>query len=337
MIRKKKYKKMKKYKRVYLNKERNVFLSPYIVTKKETPCILLMPGGAYGNCEESESRPAAEFFNNLGYNCFVLCYSVGKHYKWPYPLEDYEQAVTFLKNNKEYYHIDTEHLAVIGFSAGGHLSSAAATLSKQKPFAAAICYGVTDYDTLKFCAPDAPETWKAVDADTCPCFLAYSRNDWIVPSHNAHKFMDALEENFIDYEAHIYGYSMHGFGVGQEAGTPRFCACCGDWANEFVHWFSDLISGTYTRIRENCDYVDTHSEVMSSGNSCAVIYSNKEAERIIRKHFTIWYIAYRFVKKSKPDYIATASMRNIMQLLKCNPDTIKKMDEELSVFSVKIL
>ena len=321
-------------KTIFLNKERNVTLTPYIVSKKTTPAVLILPGGAYNNCTESEGKPVAKTLNKLGFNCFILCYSVGEHYKWPRPLEDYEQAMEYICANAEKYSVDKEHIVVMGFSAGGHLASAAASLAVHKPFAAVLCYAPTTAATLAHCAPDAPDTCEAVNHNTCPCFIASSRNDWIVPSFNTTKFVDALQKNYVDYEAHIYGYSMHGFSVGEPANAvgPMFCSRVGDWVNEFVSWIDDLISGRYVSIRECCEYNDQHSDTLTTANSCPVVFADSEVEKQIRKKFPVQYLLYAATKKKLPDFIKTISPRNIFQLMHVKSETIAKMDDLLKQY-----
>ena len=78
---------------VVLNKERKVTLTVFAAHRKKTPAILILPGGAYNECSLNVGKPVAKKFNSLGFNAFVLCYSVGKHYQWPYPLDDLECAI----------------------------------------------------------------------------------------------------------------------------------------------------------------------------------------------------------------------------------------------------
>lgn len=323
---------------IILNPERNVTLTPYIVSrKKTTPAILILPGGAYNNCEESEGKPVAKTLNKLGFNCFILCYSVGRHYQWPRPLEDYEQAAAYLRAHAEEFCIEPEHLVVMGFSAGGHLASAAATIAEHKPYAAVLCYAPTTAETLAYCASDAPDTCEAVNADTCPCFIASSRNDWIVPSFNTTRFVEALQRHFIDFEAHVYGYSMHGFSVGAPAGAKggMFCSRVGDWVAEFVSWLDDLISGRYVSIRENCDYCDRYADTLSTANSCPVVFADRAVEKQFRRRFPVQYGLYAATKKRLPVFIKTISPRNIFQLMHVKAETITKMDELLSQFPIK--
>lgn len=325
----------KNIKPVILNKSRDVTLSPYIVTDEIRPTFLIAPGGAYRNCEESEGKPVARAFNELGYNAFILRYSVGKHYKWPYPLDDFETAMQFINDHADGYHADPDHIIAAGFSAGGHLVSAAASAAKTKPFAAVLCYGLTAEDTLQFCAPDAPDTSGLVSFDTRPCFIASSRNDWIVPVHNTTRLIEAFNEYYVDYEAHIYGYALHGFSVGASAGAqgPLFCSRVGNWVGDCLEWIDELISGRYRSVRECAQYKDRFSEVLSTANSCRVIFSDTGAAKIIKRRFPVEYLMYQATKAKVGDFMDTVSLRNLFELMKVSDKTISKMDEALSEIS----
>ena len=162
---------------IQLNEERNVTLTAYIqdaggefdyVVKR--PAILVIPGGGYQFCSAREADPVALAYMKAGYQAFVLRYSVAENGIWPNPLEDYEQAMDMIRSNAEKWMLYEDKVAVIGFSAGGHLAAAAATMSKNRPNAAILGYAVAGAD-VKSCNPTAPDTVGAVDKNTCPCFL----------------------------------------------------------------------------------------------------------------------------------------------------------------------
>ena len=50
-----------------------------------------------------------------------------------------------------------DKIAIIGFSAGGHLAAAAATMAKNRPAAAILGYAVASAD-VKGCNDSAPDT-----------------------------------------------------------------------------------------------------------------------------------------------------------------------------------
>ena len=315
---------------VFLNKERKVMLTSFIIGDNK-PVILICPGGGYTECSVNEGKPVAEKFNSLGFNAFVLCYSVGKNYKWPYPLEDFENAMEYIKKNGSALNIDTKHIIAAGFSAGGHLVSLAASVAKNKPYAAIILYGATKAETINYTAAQAEDAVNAVNMNTCPCFLAASRNDWIVPVNNTLDFIEALNKNYIDYELHIYGYSMHGFSIGKEVGAtpPLFCSRVGDWVEESVSWIDDLISGRYISIRECAEYNDKYSEKLSSQNSCKVIFDNVDAQKIMRRKFLPQYLIYEAAKKKIGPFVDGVSLKSVLSFLKIKDETISKIDSSL--------
>ena len=107
-------------------------------TSKEIPfnekrkAVLIIPGGGYSFCSDREAEPLAFSFLAKGFNTFVLFYSIKERSKWPSPLIDASLAVKFIKDNAEKYHVDPEYVFAIGFSAGGHLAGALATMWHEK-------------------------------------------------------------------------------------------------------------------------------------------------------------------------------------------------------------
>ena len=324
-------------KAIVLNKERKVTLTPFIAHHTITPAILILPGGGYNECSVREGAPVAEKFNRLGFNAFVLCYSVGNHYKWPYPLEDYEAAVRYIKENASSFCVDGSHIVAAGFSAGGHLAGAAATISREKPFAAILCYAAVLSDTISYAAPDAPDIADAVDDDTCPCFLASSRNDWIVPIENTHRLIAAFERHYIDYESHIYGFSMHGFSIGKEVNAvpPKFCSRVGDWVEESVSWLNDLIDGSYISIRESAAWQDARATTFSSKNSIGLIFGTEEAKKAFRRKCPQYYLLTEAARKKIGDYTERVTLRNLLTFLNIKPEAYASIDEALGKIVIK--
>ncbi|MGN1417934.1 MAG: alpha/beta hydrolase [Acutalibacteraceae bacterium] len=322
---------------VVLNKERKVTLTLFAAHRKKTPAILILPGGAYNECSLNEGKPVARKFNSLGFNSFVLCYSVGKHYKWPYPLDDLESAMEYLKLHHDELFIDPEKIVLAGFSAGGHLAGAGATIAKNKPFAAILCYPALNRSTIAYSAPGAPDIPDSVNEDTCPCFLASSRNDWIVPIDNTHRFVAALDRNFIDYEEHIYGFSMHGFSIGKEVNAvpPLFCSRVGDWVEESASWIDDLVSGRYISIRDGAEYQDTHADYFSSKNSVGLIFKDEQAKKAFKKKHLKYYLLIEASKAKIGDFVERVTVRNVLSFLQVAQKEFEKIDETLKTIPIK--
>lgn len=94
------------------------------VNEKNRPCIIVVPGGAYCFLSPSEGEIVAKKFYDLGFNTFVLAYTVNVLNSDPLkmqPLKDLSRAVRYVRANCESFEIDPQKVAVCGFSAGGHL------------------------------------------------------------------------------------------------------------------------------------------------------------------------------------------------------------------------
>ena len=233
-----------------LNEERNVSLTAYLQGVEgefgnipKRPGILVLPGGGYQMCSDREADPVAFPYLKAGYQVFVLRYSVKKDALWPQPLEDYDAAMDLIRSRAQEWKLYPDKIAVIGFSAGGHLAGAAATMAKNRPAAAILGYAVLNED-VKGCNKSAPSVVDAVDDDTCPCFLFASRTDNLVPIANTIEFMQALDRHDISFESHVYAYGPHGFSTCDSSVQDKDTSMCDripDWVADSIGWLKDVL------------------------------------------------------------------------------------------------
>ncbi len=237
-------------KNITLNEERQVSLTCYLqevegefqnVVKR--PAVLVLPGGGYMMCSRREMDPVAMVYLKAGYQVFVLEYSVKKNAVWPHPLEDYEQAMDLIKDRADAWKVYEDKIAVIGFSAGGHLAAAAATIARNRPNAVILGYALTT-DDIQGLLQSAPSLVEEIDAETPPCFLFASRTDSVVPVHNSVDFMQGLIAHGISFESHIYSYGPHGFSTCDTSVEPldtEICARVPNWVGDSIGWLREVL------------------------------------------------------------------------------------------------
>ncbi|MCB1065948.1 MAG: alpha/beta hydrolase [Verrucomicrobiae bacterium] len=240
-------------------------LYPYLVpAEKANGCaVVVTPGGGYGGlAADHEGDQIAQWWNERGVSAFVLHYRLGSHgHHFPTQLADVQRAIRTVRSKAGEWHVDPERIGVMGFSAGGHLASMAATKygdlaydasdaideASARPDFAVLCYPVISMQTgvthagsrNNLLGPDKandPEAANAVSselnvtAETPPTFIFQTDEDTAVPAENAVGFYLALRKHGVPAEMHIYQRGPHG--VGLYLGDP----ITGTWSGLLDNW-----------------------------------------------------------------------------------------------------
>ena len=100
--------------------QRQPSLLPYPVDGAKG-AVVICPGGGYCMKADHEGRDIAKMLNEAGVAAYVLDYRV-KPCHYEAPLSDAKRAIRLVRS------MGYEKVAILGFSAGGHLCCAAATL-----------------------------------------------------------------------------------------------------------------------------------------------------------------------------------------------------------------
>lgn len=234
------------------------------------PAIIIFPGGGYQRCSYTEAERIAIGYNAAGFNSFVVDYTLAPN-RHPEQISDAAAAVKLVRENAQEWGIDPDKIAVVGFSAGGHLAASISVLwdntelfSKEdiekglhKPNASILSYPVIttgefaalgySFDNLlgennKGEMRDFMSLEKQVKETTPPAFLWHTFEDETVPVENSFLYAQALSKYNIPCEMHIYPQGGHGLSlVSHETfwSVPRFRRKY-DWLNQSVEWLIDL-------------------------------------------------------------------------------------------------
>jgi acetyl esterase/lipase len=231
--------------------------------KPNGTAIVICPGGGYGGLVTGgEGHGIAKWLNGHGITGLVLEYRLPKGR--PYvPLLDAQRAIRLARANAKPWHIDTKKIGIIGFSAGGHLASTAAThfdsgvaqskdpvtQQSSRPDFAILVYPVVTMDKTTHAGSrrnllgekpsgeliDLFSNEKQVTAESSPTYLAHALDDRAVVPANSQAFHEALKANEIPTE--YLKLPSGGHGLNGYKG-PMWDA----WQKQSLEWLTKLQS-----------------------------------------------------------------------------------------------
>ena len=333
-----------KVQEILLNENRNVTLTAYIQEAdgefgfSKRPAMLVIPGGGYAMCSDREADPAAMAYLKAGYQAFVLRYTCTPKGKWPLPLEDYEQAMALIEERADEWHLDKTKIAVVGFSAGGHLAACAATVAKHKPSAAVLVYPAILKDICDMCQPGMPYPHEYVTAKTCPCFMVAARDDRTVDISNTLRMELALAEKGVAFESHIYSYGGHGFSTGEDwINTNSVCPRLPRWVSDSIEWLGEVMGkltrGGFTEPVRAGSMNGNFAPVLSV--DCTLSHlrrQSEEAKAVLAPMFAAIEAvaeARQFSVEGLVAAVGSNTAREIMEMVQIPAETITQIDKAL--------
>ena len=226
--------------------------------------VVVFPGGGYQHLAEHEGSVIAEWLNSIGITAFVVEYRLGPDYKNPAMLCDAQRAVRDAKSRAAALGFDKDKVAVMGFSAGGHLAGSVSVHYNKKvyeptdeidkesarPDASILCYSVIDMfeyrhdgsrqnllgSTPLHADKELMSLYMQVTVDTPPAFLWHTAADQAVPVENTLMYASALSKVNVPFEVHIYPYGSHGLGLAPtEPHVAQWSASLGKWL-DLMEW-----------------------------------------------------------------------------------------------------
>ena len=203
--------------------------------------MLVLPGGGYEMTTGREGEPIALQFLAADYNAFVLHYSC-KPSVYPIAVLEVAEAMRQIRAHADEWNVDTARIAVIGFSAGGHLAADFATSASDaalvahgydpdelRPNALMLSYPVITSGRFRHdgsfrallgerygeeSAMNEVSIEQHIDAKTPPVFVWHTMPDDCVPVENTLQLIAACKAANVPIEAHLYPAGGHGLSLG---------------------------------------------------------------------------------------------------------------------------
>jgi acetyl esterase/lipase len=230
--------------------------------------VVVCPGGGYAILAyDWEGTEVARWLCSKGIAAIVLKYRLpnSKSNIDPKlsPLLDAQRAIRTVRANAAKWNIKKDKIGIMGFSAGGHLASTAGThfdagdanaadtidRNSCRPDFMILMYPVitmsknymhqgsrnnliganADSTLAKYYSSDLQVT-----KDTPPTFIVHATDDNGVPVENSLSFYQALKNNKVPAEMHIYPTGGHGFGLAIGRGYLE------TWPDRCIDWLRSL-------------------------------------------------------------------------------------------------
>ncbi|MDF1746324.1 MAG: GDSL-type esterase/lipase family protein [Gimesia sp.] len=236
-------------------------ITVYRPKKSNGAAIVICPGGGYMRLViDPEGHRIARWLNRFGITGVLLKYRLptGRPFV---PILDAQQAIRMVRANAKNWNIDPDRVGVMGFSAGGHLASTAAThfdagnpkadklIDRQscRPDFAILVYPVVTMgkhthggSKKNLLGPNPSEELvelfsneKQVTAQTPPVFLAHALDDKPVPPKNSKALFQALQAKKIPSKYLELPYGGHGL---NGLKGPMWDA----WQKQSMEWLAKL-------------------------------------------------------------------------------------------------
>lgn len=228
--------------------------------KANGAAVVICPGGGYWvNSIVKEGFAVARKFNEFGVAAFVLKYRIPNDSsmldKTVAPLQDAQRAIQLVRMNANDWYVDIHKVGIMGFSAGGHVASSAATHFQKsyienksktnlRPDFSIFIYPVISFqDSIGHIGSRDQLIGKnprkallnsfsnelQVNKNTPTTFLVHATDDKAVPVMNSIAFYLALHRFKIPAEMHIYKSGGHGFGMHNPTTKEEWMESCKDW------------------------------------------------------------------------------------------------------------
>jgi acetyl esterase/lipase len=221
------------------NPSLTAFLPPK--DKATGAAVVICPGGGHRELVfNAEGVDPARYFNRLGVAALALKYRLAREEGSPYTIdnacEDAQRAMRLVRSHAKKWGIDPNRIGIMGYSAGGELTSM-------------VTFGPTTGDPKAAdpidrvnCRPDflieiypgplgVPEI---VPTNAPPAFFLGASDD-IEPAHTIAEMLGKYQRAGVPAEVHLFAKGSHAFNMGYRSKL----ATIKNWPQRLTDWMAD--------------------------------------------------------------------------------------------------
>ncbi|MEN6308486.1 MAG: pectinesterase family protein [Anaerohalosphaeraceae bacterium] len=95
------------------------------------PAVILIHGGGWSGGDKKDMEFLYKPLSEAGFVWFSINYRLAPQHRWPACIDDVRAAIRWVRANAAMYRADVGRIALVGYSAGGHLACLAAVQADQ--------------------------------------------------------------------------------------------------------------------------------------------------------------------------------------------------------------
>jgi len=210
---------------------------PPVGTEKRM-ALIHFHGGGFARGNKDTLGPRVTPITARGYVSIAAQYRLSGAAKWPSQLEDAKTHVRWVRANASSLGIDPKRIAIVGYSAGGHIALFTASQADTELAACIAFYPVTDLkNSAQILMPAGSDETAIKNASPLshikagypPTVIFHGLSDVTVPPENSQQLLQVLRDAKVPSELHTFAGVPHAFDS-----HPEFAENCAALTDFFL-------------------------------------------------------------------------------------------------------
>jgi acetyl esterase/lipase len=195
-------------------------------------------GGGFARGSKDTLTGKATSISARGYASIAAQYRLSGVAKWPSQIDDAKTHIRWVRANASSLGIDPRRIAIVGYSAGGHIALYTASQADAELAACVAFYPQTDVKNIaQALMPPGSDEAAISDASPIahikagypPTLIFHGLSDVTIPPENSQHLLQVLREAKVPSELHTFAGVPHEFDQ-----HPEFAEACAALTDYFL-------------------------------------------------------------------------------------------------------